>query len=67
MAEQCWDNMAAGGVGDNGESRLRYFKKVVDAPSLSKTGWAYDWSGLKQGDTWLAFVTFLVGVPPNGR
>ena len=48
-------------MGNNGEARLRYFKQVVDAPSLSKTGWAYDWGGLQKGDTWLAFITFLVG------
>ena len=48
-----------GGVGNNGAERLKYFKKVVAAPSLSRTGWAFDWSGLKEGNTWLALITFL--------
>ena len=32
---------------------------MVAAPSLSRTGWAYDWSGLGQGNTWLALLSFL--------
>ena len=51
--------MGAGGVGNNGAERLRYFKKVVAAPSLSRTGWVFDWEGLKEGNTWLALITFL--------
>ena len=32
--------LPAGGVGNTGTNRLAYFKKVVAAPSLSRTGWA---------------------------
>ena len=46
-------------MGNNGAERLKYFKKVVAAPSLSRTGWAFDWNGLKDGNTWLALITFL--------
>ena len=51
--------MRAGGVGNTGSSRLSYFKKVVAAPNLNRTGWAYDWGGLGQGNTWLALLSFL--------
>ena len=51
--------MPAGGVGNTGSARLAYFKKVVAAPSLSRTGWAYDWGGLAEGNTWLALLSFL--------
>eukprot|EP01025_Chloroclados_australasicus_P067210 TRINITY_DN9294_c0_g2_i1.p1 TRINITY_DN9294_c0_g2~~TRINITY_DN9294_c0_g2_i1.p1 ORF type:complete len:561 (-),score=55.61 TRINITY_DN9294_c0_g2_i1:267-1949(-) len=57
---------AASYLGDNasipgGEERLEFFKDVVAAPTLSKTGGeVFDgFSGIDTGDFWLAFATFL--------
>jgi AGZA family xanthine/uracil permease-like MFS transporter len=32
---------------------------VVDVPNPSKTSLQLDWAGLKNGDAWVALVTFL--------
>jgi len=48
-----------GGIGGDGESRWQYFKKVVAAPSLSRTSLQLDFAGLGNGDVWIALVTFL--------
>ncbi|KAK9837377.1 hypothetical protein WJX84_003189 [Apatococcus fuscideae] len=48
-----------GGVGQTGAARMSYFKKVVAVPSLSKTGAQLDFGGLRQGNAWLALITFL--------
>jgi hypothetical protein len=33
--------------------------QVVDVPNPSKTSMALDWAGLKNGDAWIALITFL--------
>lgn len=38
---------------------MSYFKKVVAVPSLSKTGAQLDFGGLREGNAWLALITFL--------
>lgn len=40
-------------------SRYQYFKKVVAAPTLDKTGLAFNFPGMKTGEVWIALVTFL--------
>jgi AGZA family xanthine/uracil permease-like MFS transporter len=36
-----------------------YILQVVDVPNPSKTSLALDWAGLKNGDAWIALITFL--------
>ncbi|KAK9847251.1 hypothetical protein WJX84_005524 [Apatococcus fuscideae] len=48
-----------GGVGGTGAARMAYFKKVVAVPNLSRTGAQLDFGGLKEGNAWLALITFL--------
>lgn len=48
-----------GGIGGDGDSRWAYFKKVVAAPTLDKTGLAFNFAGMKTGDVWIALITFL--------
>ena len=48
-----------GGIGGNGNARWHYFKKVVAAPTLEKTGLAFNFPGMKTGEVWIALVTFL--------
>jgi AGZA family xanthine/uracil permease-like MFS transporter len=48
-----------GGIGGTGPARWDYFKKVVAAPTLSKTGAALNFSGMGSGDVWVALITFL--------
>ncbi|KAK9793759.1 hypothetical protein WJX73_004292 [Symbiochloris irregularis] len=48
-----------GGIGGTGPSRWSYFKKVVAAPTLDKTGLAFNFPGLGTGEVWIALVTFL--------
>ena len=42
-----------------GEERFDYFKQVVDVPDPSKTALALDFSGLRNGQVWVALITFL--------
>eukprot|EP00208_Stichococcus_sp_RCC1054_P001908 CAMPEP_0206139330 /NCGR_PEP_ID=MMETSP1473-20131121/5537_1 /ASSEMBLY_ACC=CAM_ASM_001109 /TAXON_ID=1461547 /ORGANISM="Stichococcus sp, Strain RCC1054" /LENGTH=611 /DNA_ID=CAMNT_0053533077 /DNA_START=97 /DNA_END=1932 /DNA_ORIENTATION=+ len=42
-----------------GEDRMDYFKNVVAAPDASFTAGKLDFGGLKQGEAWLALITFL--------
>ncbi|GAB4814177.1 hypothetical protein N2152v2_001223 [Parachlorella kessleri] len=44
---------------EGGETRLELFKKVVAAPSLSMTGFAWDWSAFSKGHLYVAMITFL--------
>ena len=39
--------------------RWDYFKKVVSVPSTSQTAGKFDFSGFKDGDLWVALITFL--------
>lgn len=39
--------------------RWDYFKKVVSAPDTSATAGKFDFSGFKDGDLWIALITFL--------
>lgn len=38
---------------------MDYFKNVVAAPDASFTAGKLDFGGLKQGEAWLALITFL--------
>ncbi|WIA31315.1 hypothetical protein OEZ86_002217 [Tetradesmus obliquus] len=42
-----------------GAERFDYFRRVVDVPNPSKTALALQWSALKNGDAWVALITFL--------
>ncbi|KAL4442024.1 hypothetical protein ABPG77_011285 [Micractinium sp. CCAP 211/92] len=39
--------------------RWDYFKKVVSAPNTSATAGKFDFSGFKNGNLWVALITFL--------
>ena len=51
--------LAAGGIGNNGNDRWHYFKKVVAAPSLTNVAGQFDFGGLATGDVWKALIIFL--------
>jgi AGZA family xanthine/uracil permease-like MFS transporter len=42
-----------------GAERFEYFKNVVDVPNPTKTALALDFGGLKNGQAWIALITFL--------
>eukprot|EP00878_Enallax_costatus_P011351 GHUV01011854.1.p1 GENE.GHUV01011854.1~~GHUV01011854.1.p1 ORF type:complete len:445 (+),score=51.67 GHUV01011854.1:723-2057(+) len=42
-----------------GAERHAYFVRVVDVPNPTKTSLLLDWNGLRNGDAWVALVTFL--------
>lgn len=39
--------------------RWDYFKKVVSVPDTSQTAGKFDFSGFKDGNLWVALITFL--------
>jgi hypothetical protein len=39
--------------------RWDYFKKVVSVPDTSQTAGKFDFSGFRDGDLWVALITFL--------
>ena len=49
---QCWH-------APGGEARLTYFKQVAAAPALSRIGAKLDFTGFRDGDVWIALLTFL--------
>ena len=49
----------AGGIGNDGDSRWSYFRKVVAAPSLTNVAGQFDFGGLGTGDVWKALIIFL--------
>eukprot|EP00884_Botryococcus_braunii_P011556 jgi/Botrbrau1/20400/Bobra.0006s0060.1 len=53
------ESLYPGGIGNNGAGRTAFFKSVVAFPTLSKTGLALDFAGLKTGEAWSALITFL--------
>ena len=57
----------AGGIGNNGQARLDYFKNVVAVPSVAKTGGALSFNNFHNGQLWLALITFLYGAPEADR
>ena len=61
VAEPDHHDAGAGGIGDNGEARWEYFRHVVAVPSIKKTGGALSFSNFKNGQLWLALITFLYG------
>lgn len=42
-----------------GAERFEYFRRVVDVPNPTKTSLLLNWDGLRNGDAWVALVTFL--------
>ena len=51
--------LGAGSSIPGGATRMAVFSRVVAAPSLAQTGWAFDWSAFNTGRLWLAICTFL--------
>lgn len=44
---------------EGGPNRLSYFKKVVDVPTVAKTSIAWDFTYIRDGNVWVALLTFL--------
>lgn len=42
-----------------GEERMQYFRHVVSVPNASKTALAWSFSAFRQGELWIALITFL--------